>query len=78
MALINAEPINVNYYFGTLEQPLALVLVLTLFIGAVLGLFSSLFVILLSRREVAKLRRHLKSTEQEVMNLRALPITDKH
>ena len=46
--------------------------------NAILGLISSVLVIMASRYEVSKLRREIKHTEEELMNLRALPIKDKH
>lgn len=76
--LLNSEPVTINYYFGDVPAPLALVLVLTLIIGALLGLFSGILVILASRRQIAKLRRQIRNTEEEVMNLRKLPIKDSH
>jgi len=76
--LLNAESVSIDYYFGRVEQPLALVLVVTLVAGAIIGLCSSIFVILSSRREVSQLRKSIKQTEQEVMNLRTIPIKDKH
>jgi len=76
--LLNAEPVSLNYYLGQVEQPLALILVVTFVAGALIGLLSSIVVILSSRHEVSKLRRHIKQTEQEVINLRSIPLKDKH
>jgi len=76
--LLNAEPVSLNYYLGEVEQPLALILVVTFVAGALIGLLSSTLVILSSRHEVSKLRKHIKQTEQEVINLRSIPLKDKH
>jgi len=76
--LLNAEPVSLNYYLGQLEQPLALILVVTFVAGALIGLLSSIVMVLSSRCEASKLRKHIKHTEQEVMNLRSIPIKDKH
>ncbi len=75
---LNADPVSLNYYLGQVEQPLALILVVTFVAGALIGLFSSVVVILSSRHEVSSLRKQIKQTEQEVMNLRSIPIKDKH
>jgi len=78
---LNAEPVSLNYYLGQIEQPLALILVVTFVAGSLIGLLSSVLVILSSRHEVSKLRKQIKQikhTEQEVMNLRSIPIKDKH
>lgn len=76
--LLNAEPVSLNYYLGKIEQPLALILVVTFVAGALIGLLSSVVVILSSRHEVSRLRKQIKQTEQEVLNLRSIPIKDKH
>ena len=75
---LNAAPVSLNYYLGEIEQPLALILVITFVAGAIIGLLSSVLVILSSRHEVSKLRKQIKQTEQEVMNLRSIPLQDKH
>jgi len=75
---LNAEPVSLNYYLGQVDQPLALILVVAFVAGALIGLLASVFMILSSRHEVSKLRRHIKHTEQEVMNLRSIPLKDKH
>jgi putative membrane protein len=76
--ILNGEPVTVNYYLGEIQAPLALVIILALVSGAILGLISSVLVIMATRHEVSKLRREIKHTEQELNNLRTLPIKDKH
>ena len=75
---LNAEPVSLNYYLGQVEQPLALILVVTFVAGSLIGLLFSILVILSSRHEVSKLRRLIKHTEQEVINLRSIPLKDKN
>ena len=36
-AVMNAEPVNLNYYFGSRELPLSVVLVGAVIVGVVLG-----------------------------------------
>lgn len=76
--LLNAELVSLNYYLGQVEQPLALILVVTFVAGALIGLLSSVVMIISARHEISKLRKQIKQTEQEVMNLRSIPIKDKH
>lgn len=76
--LLNGEPVTVNYYLGEIHPPLAAVIILAIVCGAFLGLISSMVIIMASRYEVSRLRREIKHTEQELMNLRNLPIKDKH
>ena len=77
-AVLNAENVQLNYYLGSFELPLSLVLVLAMIIGAVLGIFASLSFIIGSRRNTSKLKRSVEVAEKEIVNLRNIPIKDKH
>ncbi|MEE8379567.1 MAG: LapA family protein [Gammaproteobacteria bacterium] len=77
-ALMNAEPVTLNYYFGKLQAPLSLVLVIALAFGAVMGVLASMWVVITQKREMAKLRKAAKLTEKEITNLRSLPMQDSH
>ncbi len=76
-AVLNANPVPLDYYFGNGEFPLSLILVATLGAGCVLGVIATLGLVLIAKRETAKLRHDLKLKDKEVANLRSLPITDK-
>jgi len=75
-ALMNAEPVQLDYYFGTLKAPLSLVVVIAIIIGAGLGVLASMGIVLGQKRELAKLRKSVKIAEEEVSNLRSLPLKD--
>lgn len=75
-AVLNATPVNLNYYLGTQEAPLALVLVAALLVGALLGVVASFGVVLRLRHEMADLRRQQRLAQQEIDNLRSLPIKE--
>ena len=77
-ALMNAEPVTLNYYFGKLQAPLSLVMVIVLALGAVMGVLASMWVVVAQKREMAKLRKAAKITEKEITNLRSLPMKDSH
>ena len=77
-ATLNAHPVRLNYYAGVTEAPLALITVLAVAAGALVGIFASLVIILSQRRENSRLRRRIALCEQEIRNLRHIPITDKH
>lgn len=77
-AVLNAENVQLNYYLGSVELPLSLVLVLAMIVGAVLGIFASLGFIIGSRRNASKLKRSVEVAEKEIVNLRNIPIKDKH
>ncbi|MCW5588631.1 MAG: DUF1049 domain-containing protein [Legionellales bacterium] len=77
-ACLNASPVMVHYYIGNKELPLALLLAFALGGGAFLGIMISLFPLLRLKTENFRLRQRIKTAEQEVANLRSIPIQDKH
>lgn len=77
-ALMNAENVQLDYYFGSVQAPLSLLMVIALIVGAGCGVLASLGIILGLKRELAKLRKSNKLAEQEVANLRSLPLKDSH
>jgi len=77
-AVLNAEPVVLNYYFGSRAMPLSLVLVLAMLVGAVLGVLACSGILLRQRHALHKLRRAAELAEKEVENLRAIPIRDEH
>jgi putative membrane protein len=72
-ALRNADPVMIDYYFGTQSVPLSLALVIVLAVGAVIGMFASAGMVLRAKRENSKLRRTIKKSEKGVMHLQSLP-----
>lgn len=77
-AVLNAQAVRFEYYFGGADMPLALLLAVALVIGALLGVLASLGMMLGLRREMGRLRKHAQVTEKELRNLRALPLKDTH
>ena len=77
-AVLNAQPVQFDFYFGRTEQPLSLIIIVTLILGSLLGILASFGLIVRSRREAARLRRTAELAEKEVANLRAIPIKDRH
>ena len=77
-AVGNAKPVEVNYFLATRELPLAMTLVLALVFGALIGLLFSLTMMVRLKRETLRLRRQVRLVEQEVINLRNIPIKDPH
>ncbi len=75
-AVVNAKPVELNYFIASREAPLAMVLVLTLVAGALMGIVFSLGMVIRLKRETLRLRRRIQLTEQEVVNLRTMPIKD--
>ena len=77
-AVLNAENVQLNYYLGSVELPISLVLILAIIFGALLGIFASLSFIIGSRRSATKLKRSVEVAEKEIVNLRNIPIKDEH
>jgi putative membrane protein len=73
----NPEPVELSYYFGIhWTSPLSFMLLTTLTVGIALGLFASLAMLARMQRQLLLARRENRQLEQEVNNLRALPIRD--
>lgn len=73
----NAQIVTLNYYFGIhWESPLSLMLLTALALGMVMGVLASLGMLMRMQRQLVRARREIRDFEQEVMNLRALPIRD--
>ncbi len=68
--------VTINYYLGTIDVSLSVVVIASLLIGALLGMFTSLGMIVPLRRERSKLKKSVKTAEQEVSNLRSIPLQD--
>lgn len=73
----NAQVVEMNYYFGVhWVAPLSFMLLTTLTVGIALGLLVSLAMQARMQRQLLQVRRENRQLEQEVNNLRALPIRD--
>ena len=75
-AFFNLAMVRVNYLFGESEASLVLVLAVALLAGYALGLVSLLPRWLKTRTELAASRRRTAEVEQELKNLRNLPLSD--
>lgn len=76
-AFQNRQAVDVNYYFGlSWSGPLALALLGAVAIGVAIGFLANLRTVLRLQREAAAARNEIREVEQEVRNLRALPIKD--
>lgn len=75
-ALLNAEPVALDYYLGTSSLPLSLALVIAAVVGALLGVAVTAGMALRQRREAARLRRRAAQLEKELHEIRKLPVRD--
>ena len=77
-AILNATPVTINYYIGTSQLALSMLLIITLAFGVLLGLIACSVLLVRYKRRVRKLTKRTQAAEKEVANLRALPIKDSH
>jgi len=76
--LKNQHSVEVHYFFDLhWISPLGVLLLLTLSVGAILGIVLSSVWVVRTKRQVSRARRKFRKIEQEVANLRALPIKDE-
>ena len=73
----NAQVAELNYYFGVhWTTPLSFMLLTTFTVGIAFGLIASLAMQARMQRQLLQVRRENRQLEQEINNLRALPIRD--
>ena len=75
--LLNSQPVKVNFYFGSYELDLLVVMVICLVLGVLLGVMAALGKMLSMKKELMRKERKIKVTEKEVENLRSLPLQDE-
>ncbi|MGH8583454.1 MAG: lipopolysaccharide assembly protein LapA domain-containing protein [Gammaproteobacteria bacterium] len=61
----NPQPVSFNYYLGSIETPMALLIAAALLLGAVMGIVVNLGVVIRLQRRVAELRSTLKSAQRK-------------
>ncbi len=76
-AIRNNQAVEVSYYFGIgWNGPLSLALIASFCFGVLLGYIASLRTLVHMQHNLVQARKDIRSVEQEVRNLRALPIKD--
>lgn len=69
-ALKNAEPVRIRFLFDvSWDPPLSFLLLITLAIGALLGLIAVIPGLFAQRREIASLKRQLAQQDSKVASL---------
>ncbi|KTD22345.1 LapA family protein [Legionella londiniensis] len=77
-AVLNAAPMQVNFYFTRFTLPTSLLLTLMFGAGMLLGYIICLFKYWRLKLEYRKLKSQLQINEKEIRNLRAIPLRDQH
>jgi putative membrane protein len=62
----NPQPVVIDYYLGTVQLPVSLLIACMLLLGAVLGVLVNLSVVVRLRRKISELKRSLKSVDQQL------------
>ncbi len=76
-AFKNQQVVELRYYFGLAwSGPLSLALLTTLALGVAVGYLASLRMVIRMQRQLVQARKEVRQIEQEVANLRAMPIKD--
>jgi len=65
-AVLNSQPVSLNYYFGYRDIPLSMIVVLSLATGAVIGVLVSAGLIIRLKAQRGRLRRKLRHAEKNL------------
>ena len=75
IAIVNADEVVFNYYFGSITQPLSIILVGAIMVGALLATVINSLVILSLRHQLRRAQRQIKKAEENSVTL--IEATDK-
>lgn len=75
---LNSQIVTINYYLGETTLHLPILLLFTLLIGVVFGLIIALPTLLKKKNTARHLKQKIKQAEQEISNLRNIPIKETH
>ncbi len=78
LTALNTEPVSFDYYLAQAQLPLAVMLLLSFVAGTVLTLLSCLAWLWHAHWQSRQLRKQLATTQQEIRNLRDIPIKDHY
>jgi putative membrane protein len=76
-AYLNPDEVGVNYYFGTLQLPLGVLILGLLGAGMVIGAAASLLPLVRARRQTHRMERRANVADRELQNLRTMPVKDR-
>lgn len=75
---LNSHSVAINYYVNSIRIYFPFLLLIVLIIGAILGIFALIPSLLKMKFTNRKLKQRIREIEQEVTNLRTMPIKDGH
>lgn len=77
-AALNEQVINLNYFIGLVETRLTFVIIISFILGALFCFMIMITFFVKSRMERRRLQRKLRLKDQELVNLRELPVKDNY
>ncbi|MFK3616554.1 lipopolysaccharide assembly protein LapA domain-containing protein [Coxiella burnetii] len=77
-AALNPQKVALNSYLDIKTVQLPLLILVTLLIGAILGILAVLPALIKNKHTARHLKSKVKQIEAEVQNLRTIPIKDVH
>lgn len=77
-AWLNFEPVTIVLWVRSYEVELPYALFVALVLGWLLGVVSTVGIIVSQLRELRRLKRSVKLAETEINNLRSIPIRNAH
>ncbi len=69
IAIVNADEVVFNFYYGSITQPLSILLVGAIIIGAVLATLINSLVIISLRHQLRRAQRQIKKAEENSVTL---------
>ena len=75
---LNADWVMLHYYFGSTKVFFPFLLFVALLVGIVLGVLLLIPPVIKSKHHQRRLKKALKMAEQEIENLRSIPLKDAH
>lgn len=69
IAIVNADEVVFNYYYGSVTQPLSILLVGAIMVGAILATLINSLVILSLRHQVRRAQKQLKKSDENSVTL---------
>jgi len=76
--LENLDLVSLNLIFEKFRVPLGLTMLVSFILGAVIGVLFSISLVLKNKNKARVLAKKVAVAEQEVANLRQLPIKSSH
>lgn len=75
-AVLNPGDVDINLYFAQFNFPFAITIIISMFVGVLLGFVFSVMGLAGKAGEIRKLKRNLRDSQTELNLLRKQPIED--